>query len=287
MKNGRQTLRGWSGFTLIELLVVIAILAVLSALLLPAFSRAKEQARAIGCMNNLRQLQLAFLMYTDDFGRVPRNGGGAFYGKIPEEPSWVAGVMTYETLLFPPASLIDTTNKLLLVGPNLYGSIGEYTKSPDIYKCPADRSYVIFPSGARQERVRSYSLNYMIGAPSELEVPGQPWMFFYSISDLNLFSPSQIFTFVDHHEDDIRFGLFACILNADPPNDVWGSIPASRHTRRGSFSFVDGHVELHKWRDPRTVQLSIRRPRGDGEFGRGNNPDIAWVKDHATGRKPR
>ncbi|PYK96642.1 MAG: hypothetical protein DME19_18990 [Verrucomicrobia bacterium] len=112
-------------------------------------------------------------------------------------------------------------------------------------------------------------------------------MYFYKPSDFNLFSPSRIFCFVDHHEDDIRHVAFACILNADPPSDVWGSFPASRHTRRGAFSFVDGHVELHKWRDPRTVQPSIRRPRGDGEFGRGNNPDIAWVKDHATGLKPR
>ena len=158
--------RGGFGFTLIELLVVIAIIAVLAALLLPALSRAKEQAKAIGCVNNLRQLQLAFLMYTEDFDRVPRNGGSDFNAKIPEEPSWVAGVMKFETMQFGLAPLSDSTNKLLLMGgPNLYGTIGDYTKSPDIYKCPADRSYVIFPSGARHERVRSYSLNFRIGPP--------------------------------------------------------------------------------------------------------------------------
>src|SRR5438094_933681 len=287
MIRRRQPDRDACAFTLIELLVVLAIIAILAALLLPALSRAKEQAKAIGCMNNLRQMQLAFVMYKEDFDHVARNAGSFLSGKIPEEPGWVAGIMTFEGYPFGPAPLGDTTNKLLLVGPNLYGSIGDYTKSPNTYKCPADASYVIFPSGARHSRVRSYSMNANIGQPPELEVPGQPWTFFYKLSDFNVFSPSQIFTFADHHEDDIRFGWFSCILNADPPSDVWGSFPASRHTRRGAFSFVDGHVELHKWRDPRTVKSSIRRPRGDGEFGRGNNPDIAWVKDHATGLKPR
>src|SRR5436190_1193073 len=149
MIRRRQPDRDACAFTLIELLVMVAIIAILAALLLPALSRAKEQATAIGCMNNLRQMQLAFLMYTEDFEHVPRNGLSDLNGKIAAEPSWVAGVMKFETMSFGLAPLSDSTNKLLLVGPNLYGSVADYSKSPDIYKCPADRSYVIFPSGAR------------------------------------------------------------------------------------------------------------------------------------------
>src|SRR5207245_3828318 len=104
-------------------------------------------------------------MYTEDFDRVPRNTGSLLNGKIPQEPSWVAGVMTFETFQIGFVPLSDSTNKLLLVGPNLYCSIGDYSKSPDIYKYPADRSCFIFPGGACHERVRSYSLNFMIGAP--------------------------------------------------------------------------------------------------------------------------
>jgi len=267
-------------FTLIELLAVIAIIAILAGLLLPALSKAKARAYTVVCLNKMKQLQLAWHMYAEDHDDwVSPNYPGLGNGKFPEAASWVAGTMSYETLHETWPSFVDysdSTNTLLLI-PGGYGSIGQYTKSPGIYKCPADKSWTLI-GGQRHARVRSVSMNAFMGGP-------EWYRDVYSISktsDLIDPGPANTFVFVDEHEDSIWGGAFFVAGNASWSDTFWVGLPASRHSGAGVFSFADGHAETKKWLDRRTRVPVKRLWRSVVEHDCPHNPDVLWVRDRAT-----
>ena len=266
-------------FTIVELLVVLAIIGVLAALLLPTLSRAKAKAQTTVCMNNLRQLTMAFHHYVDHYDdRIMSNFPSTEAGS-ETEPGWVAGVMSFEVDGYIPVLKTEATNQVLLgtsgstwtyYAPlsRSYGSIGPFAKDSKIYKCPSDASYSIF-DGSKEPRVRSYTISPAMNSRIVMNYNGQNR--FTRLGDVR--NAARMMLFIDEHEDTISTGLFR-----DPGyiyTDVWGSLPAARHSGGATLSFVDGHVELKKWKDPQTL-VPVRRQRRSTTY-QSNNVDRVWL----------
>jgi prepilin-type N-terminal cleavage/methylation domain-containing protein/prepilin-type processing-associated H-X9-DG protein len=268
-----------AGFTLIELLTVIAIISVLAAMLLPALSKAKAKAQGIQCLNNLRQLGLAWIMYADDHqGRLaPSIAAGHNSGKVPRLDSWVGGAMSFD-------SNFDNVNTGLLIDDGTYphaAKLGPYLKNSAIFRCPGDKSQVeIF--GRMVNRVRSVAMNVYMGNhgvnPNEtisLWFSSQ-YQLFMRYSDMA--NPAKYYVFIDEREDSINEGIFGVVMEAEAMGD-W---PASYHGNGGALAFGDGHSELKKWLDPRTRPAKKNWGKLDQLVLMPGSSDLAWLRERST-----
>lgn len=281
LKKSCKACQSGCGFTLIELLVVIAIIAILAALLLPALSAAKAKAQTISCLNNLKQLQVAWHLYADENRDwIPPNFPGELGGKIPEFASWVSGWLTYENMAVDAPYFPDSTNTATLVPGGQYGSIGSFSKNPAIYKCPADKSWIVL-GGESYRRVRSVSMNCYMNPYGYY--PGILWEVFLKASAINNPGPANTFVFLDEHEDSIRSGSFG--VNMERTDGYWVNMPGSRHRGACTFSFTDGRAEIKKWRDARTV-APMKHQIDSYERQSPGNQDVLWVQQRTTAKKP-
>jgi len=250
---GRRGSLRREGFTLIELLVVIAIIAILAGMLLPALSKAKVKAQAIGCLSNLRQLMTAWQMYAGDYNeRVANNFGvdetenSISSGKLDNGAN---NVMAWTA----SGSVADKsiTNNLWVKD----GVLGKYTSGAvGIYKCPAD--HYLSPAQTALgwlQRNRSISMSSLFGIFSDGESTdytrqGQHWgsqgSFVQFLKTTTVPKPAKTWLFLDEHPDSINDGFF----DDDPTaNTHWTDLPGSLHGGGCGFSFADGHSELRMW----------------------------------------
>jgi len=260
-----------TAFTLIELLVVIAIIAILAAMLLPALSKSKAKAQGICCLNNLKQLDLAWFMYAGDFNdELPPNN------IIGTGEGWCAGWLS------PAPGNTDNTNVFNLMPPRR--KLWPYNKSAGIYKCPADRSRAI-EGGVTYERVRSVSMNCRINGSDYFIAPVTEFNNPKKLGEILVPPQSLTFVFLDEREDSIDDGYFGVDMVNPMSSATWVNYPASYHNGAGGFSFADGHAEIKKWKDPRTTPPLVQGQYMATYVGSPNNPDLAWVRERCTSRR--
>jgi prepilin-type N-terminal cleavage/methylation domain-containing protein/prepilin-type processing-associated H-X9-DG protein len=241
------------GFTLIEVLVTTAVIALLTAILLPSLSAAKNQARRSLCLSNLKQVGLATAMYLDE----SRDYFWRYYVDGPEGRYWWFGFEPGG----PPASTIDARYRPLIKSK---GVLARYLRSTDNgLQCPSfpyDSGFY-FPKFAA--RSASYGFNLQLG-------PANPWLATRRRSEF-LKQASRVFVFADGVHFDFNPGIneghyIDYVENPSEPFAM-GGFGHYRHSGRASALLMDGHIDGVRLMGPAYGGAIEGGPAGNLAFG--------------------
>lgn len=231
-----------SAFTLIELLVVIAIIAILAAILLPVLATAKKKALGTYCVNDMKQLDLAWLMYAADFrDTVPQNLRNSAFG------GWINGDQSVASQEVIPDYLSTFPS---YAPPQLGPYVANNTK---VFKCPADQRQAQFGgivNGtawplASYPATRSYSMNGYIGPVAGDILESTTGKIFRKTTDIA--RPTDLFVMLEEAAFSINDGIFFFFGGNNPTSGGWGDCAGAYHGQSAGINFADGHAEFHHW----------------------------------------